>query len=111
MLRILSVLLFGLALCLTAGARADDKKDDKKEVTLKGTITCAKCDLGLETKCYTVIKVKEGDKDIVYYFDSKSDKTNHAKICKTPTEGTVTGTVSNKDGKNWVTVSKVEWKQ
>src|SRR5438067_8965195 len=111
MLRMLSVLLFGLALCLTAGARADDKKPDpKKEVTLKGTITCAKCDLGVETKCATVIKVKEGDKDVVYYFDAKGDKANHGKICKSPKEGSVTGKVSEKDGKKWVTVSKVEWK-
>ena len=38
-------------------ARAEDKK-----VTLKGTITCAKCDLGVESKCATVIKVKEAGK-------------------------------------------------
>jgi len=111
MLRMLSVLLFGLALCLTAGARADDKKDPKKEVTLKGTITCAKCDLGVESKCATVIKVKEGDKDVVYYFDADAHKKNHGPICKSPKEGTVTGTVSEKDGKKTITVTKVDMKK
>ena len=93
------------AVVATAQARPD-----KEEKTLKGTITCAKCDLGVESKCATVIKVKEGDKDVVYYLDQKSDKANHSKICKTPKEGTVTGTVSEKDGKKVVTATKVEIK-
>jgi hypothetical protein len=57
-----------------------------------------------------VIKVTEDGTDVVYYFDSKSDKTHHGKICKTPKEGTVTGKVSEKDGKKIVTVTKVDWK-
>ena len=104
--------LFAVALALaavvaTAQARPDKGKDEK---TLSGTITCAKCDLGKESKCATVIKVTEDGTDVVYYFDSKSDKTHHGKICKTPKEGTVTGKVSEKDGKKIVTVTKVDWK-
>ena len=102
--RLFAVALALAALVATAQARPEEK-------TLTGTITCAKCDLGLETKCATVIKVKDGDKDVVYYFDSKADKTNHGTICKTPKEGSVTGKVSEKDGKKVVTVSKVEWKK
>jgi hypothetical protein len=102
--------LFALAVALVALVATAQARPDK-EKTLTGTITCAKCDLGLESKCATVIKVKEGDKDVVYYFDTKGDKANHGKICKTPTEGSVTGTVSEKDGKKVVTVSKVEWKK
>jgi hypothetical protein len=90
------------ALVATAQARPDEK-------TLKGTITCAKCDLGKETKCATVIKVKDGDTDVVYYFDAAGDKKYHGKICQTPTEGSVVGKVSEKNGKHWVTVTKVEW--
>ena len=105
--------LFAVALALavvvtTADARPDKKGGDEK--TLTGTITCGKCDLGVDKKCATVIKVNEDGKDVVYYFDAKGDKAHHGKICKTPKEGTVTGTVSEKDGKKWVTVSKVEWK-
>ena len=97
-----AVALAVVALVATAQARPDEK-------TLKGTVTCAKCDLGKETKCATVIKVKEGDQDVVYYFDQAGDKKYHSKICKTPTEGTVTGTVSEKNGKKWVKVSKVDF--
>jgi hypothetical protein len=103
--------LFVVALALAAVVATVQARPDKDEKTLKGTITCAKCDLGLETKCATVIKVKDGDKDVIYYFDAKGDKANHKTICTSPKEGTVTGTVAEKDGKKVVTVSKVEWKK
>ncbi len=96
-----------LVIGLTSIARADDKK---KEVTLEGKITCAKCDLGKEKSCMTVIVTKEDGKDVVYYFDTKSHKTHHGKICQSPMDGKVTGVVSEKDGKKIITASKVEFK-
>jgi hypothetical protein len=97
-------MLLGLAvaLVLVVGLQADDK-----EKTLKGTITCAKCDLKKEAKCATVIVAKEDGKDVVYYFDDASGKKNHKTICQEAKKGSVTGTVSEKDGKKTVTVSKV----
>src|SRR5947207_98738 len=83
--------VLALFFVFTVSARADDKK------TLKGTITCAKCDLKLidkSGKCATVIKVKEKDKDVVYWFDDASGKKYHGKICTEPKKGEVTGTVS-----------------
>jgi hypothetical protein len=106
--KLFAVALAVVALVATAQARPDKKGEEK---TLTGTITCAKCDLGVESKCATVIKVKEGDKDVVYYFDQASHGKNHKTICQSPKDGTVTGTVSEKDGKKIVTVSKVEWKK
>ena len=99
-------ILLGLAVVLTfvMGVRADDK-----EKTLKGTITCAKCDLKEADACATVIKVKEDEKDVVYYFDAKSHKKNHKTICQEPKKGSVTGTVSEKDGKKIITVTKIEF--
>ena len=88
-------------------AQADDKKADDKEQTLKGTITCAKCDLKLAKKCHTVIKVK----DTVYWFDAAGSKKNHKPICTEAKEGTVTGVVSEKDGKKTIKVSKVTFKE
>jgi hypothetical protein len=104
MFRVLSALfVVGLLLALVGSPAV--AKDDKEE-TLKGTITCAKCDLKLADKCHTVIKV--GDK--VYYFDEKSSKDNHKKICTEPKEGTVVGTVKKDGDKLIVTPSKVEFK-
>jgi hypothetical protein len=95
---------------------ADDKKADDKEVTLKGKITCAKCDLKVKGQdtCATVIVVtekKDGkDVDVTYYFDEKSDKDNHKTVCKGSKEGSVTGKVTEKDGKKTITASKVDFK-
>ena len=101
--------LFVLGLTLVAFTAIVQARPDE-EKTLKGTITCAKCDLKKEAKCATVIKVKEDSKDVVYYFDTDSHKKNHGQICTTPKEGSVTGTVSEKDGKKIVTVKKIEIK-
>ena len=84
---------------------------EDKEETLKGTSTCAKCDLKKAEKCHTVIKVKEGDEEVVYWFDEASSKKHHRPICQEAKEGTVTGTVSKKDDKHIVKVSKVEFKE
>jgi hypothetical protein len=94
--------LFAVTLCV----RAAEKED--KEVTLKGTITCAKCDLKLEgvKDCATVIQVKDGDKTITYFFDADSSKAAMKEICKAAKKGSVKGTVAEKDGKKTITVSK-----
>jgi hypothetical protein len=97
---------FGLMIGLAGLVRADDKK----EVTLEGKITCAKCDLKVEKSCHTVIVVKEDGKDVTYYFDDASGKKNHSKICTSPMDGKVTGTVSEKDGKKTITVTNIEFK-
>ncbi len=103
-------MLLGVAIvfALTLSTKAEEKG---KEVTVTGTITCAKCDLGTESKCTTVIKGKAtgSDKEEVYYFDEKTGKDNHTKICKEAKKGKVTGTVSEKDGKKTIKVSKVEF--
>jgi hypothetical protein len=95
----------GLSLAVVLGfmllARA---ADDEK--TLKGTITCGKCDLKLVKKCNTVIKVK----DTVYWFDKDSNKKYHKDTCTEAKEGTVKGTVSEKEGKKWISVSDVKYK-
>ena len=95
-------LVFALALT----ASAEEKKAEKK--TYEGTLTCAKCDLKLETKCMTVLKVKDGDKDVVYYLDEKSGKANHKAICTEAKKAKVTGTVKKDGEKQILTATKVE---
>ena len=100
-----------VVLALVIGVHAEDKKDTKTK-TLKGTITCGKCDLKKDDACATVIVVKgKDDKETVYYFDKDAHKKYHKEICTNPTEGTVTGTVK-KSGDKWiVTVKKLEFKK
>ena len=111
MRRVLSVALGTvIALVLTVSVKAEDK-----EVTLKGKITCAKCDFksvsaaGVEKPdaCQTVLVVKKkGEKKpTVYFFASDSHSKYHKDICKAGKAGTVTGTVKEEDGKKVITVS------
>jgi Family of unknown function (DUF6370) len=108
-MRIAALLLLGLGLtvALLGSANAEDK--DAKEVTLKGTITCAKCDLGVAKKCATVIQVKKGADTTLYYFAPDSNKKYHGDTCKEAKAGTVTGTVTDSAGKKVITVSKVTY--
>lgn len=98
------MLIGGLAL---TGAHAGDKKD--KEVTLKGKICCAKCELSVETECMTVIVTKKDKKDVTIYFDKPSDKKHHASICSEAKNGSVTGTVTEKDKKKVVAVKSLKF--
>ena len=88
-------------------------KADAKEVKLEGTLWCAKCGLkevGVK-KCTNAIQVKDGDKTVTYYLDDKGNGEDyHEGLCGGgKKEGAkVTGTVTEKDGKKWVKVSKVE---
>jgi hypothetical protein len=88
-----------------AVVRADD---GKKEITLKGELTCGKCDLKKTDKCLNILIVKEGDKEELYYFDAASQEKHGKDCCKERRTATVTGTVKEKDGKKIVTVTKIE---
>jgi hypothetical protein len=90
-----------------------------KDETFKGTIGCAKCqkwDKDLKA-CNISIKVKDKDgKDVLYYFDEESHKKymggdkNVTNFCQKTADGSVTGTVSEKDGKKYIHVTKLEEK-
>jgi hypothetical protein len=98
-------MVLGLAFVAALVVRA--QAEDKKEVELKGTILCAKCELKESAKCANCIRVKEDDKDVVYYLDDTGAKAKyHKDICQGPKEGTVKGTVTEKDGKKWIKPSK-----
>jgi hypothetical protein len=102
--------ILSLALCvavLLAFAGVGVAED--KEVTLKGKVTCGKCELKKDSKCTTVVVVKDGDKEVVYYFDAAGHKKHHNEICQEGKNGTVVGTVTEKDGKKTIKVSKVEF--
>ena len=109
MFRTLTAFVLGLAVIgfYAIPAFAEDKKEEAKEVTLEGKITCPKCDLGESDKCFTVIKVK----DKVYWFDAEASKKYHGQICSDPKDGKVTGKVKKEGEKMVITVTKLEFKK
>jgi hypothetical protein len=107
-----SKFLLGLAVIFAAAVvatvQAQEKQGEKaKEVTLKGTILCPKCELSETKKCGNAIRVKKGGDTIVYYFIDKGGKEKyHKDICTAPKEGSVTGIVSKKGKKHFIKPSK-----
>jgi ribosomal protein S3AE len=87
--------------------------DSSKEVTLTGTMVCAKCKLHEADKCQNVLQVpkKDGVGSVhnFYLDENKVSKDFHDNICQNDGEKVnVTGTVSTKDGKQVMVASKIE---
>lgn len=88
--------------------------EEKKEVKLTGALVCGKCNLKMTPKCSNVLQVKEGDKMVNYILDDKgAGEEYHEGVCGgDKVEGvTVTGSVTEKDGKKYVKPTKVETKK
>lgn len=104
-MKILALFAFAAMFCMTVSfTKADDAP---KPVTLKGTATCAKCDLGKTEKCQAALKVMEDGKEVIYYIAGPQAKDIHSQVCKAPKDNVeVTGVVSEKDGQKWITTEK-----
>ncbi len=108
-MRSLLALAIGLmALSFSVVALAEDKKADKETKKLEGKLTCTKCALQETDKCGHALKVKDGDKEVIYYLDDKGGKeAYHGKVCKEDKDATVEGKVVEKDGKKHIESPKV----
>lgn len=78
-----------------------------KPVTLEGTATCAKCDLGTAKTCTSVLQVKTGDKTETYLLAGKAGGDWHKTICKGEKPVKMTGTVTEKAGEKTLDVTEI----
>jgi len=81
-----------------------------KEVTITGSMVCGKCTLHETDTCQNVIQVKQDGKTVNYYL-AKNDVSDamHGEVCHGDSKNvTATGTVTEKDGKEMMTVTKLE---
>jgi RecG-like helicase len=114
------LILTGIAglviLALATPTFAADEKDagkgkEGRERTITGEGKCAKCALKEGDKCQNVIEVegKNGKKAVKFYLvDNEMAKDFHKNVCKENKKVTATGTVKKVDGKNEMTVTKIE---
>ncbi len=107
-----SLTLFVTAVALVLGFVTTVAAAD--ETTLTGTVVCAKCTLKKADakECQNVLVVKGDKGDTKEYYIAKNDvseKFGH--VCKGEKPATVTGTVAEKDGKTWITPTKMEEKK
>jgi hypothetical protein len=81
------------------------------EETLDGTLVCAKCYLKKPDakECQDVLLVPGSDGAKKEYYITKNDVAKQAgEACTVQVKARVTGSVSEKDGKTWLTPSKIE---
>jgi hypothetical protein len=98
-------LLAGLAF---AGAPAF--ADDATTTTIIGNMVCGKCTLHETASCQNVIQVTTDGKTVNYYV-TKNEISDalHEDVCGGDSEKvTATGTVTEKDGKEILTATKLE---
>ena len=82
-----------------------------KETTISGEAKCAKCILKEGKECQTVIQVdKDGKTENYYVVNNDVSKAFHDDVCTTAKKVTATGTVAKVDGKQQLTLSKIEAK-
>ncbi len=97
------VLALALVVGLVAGANAADE-------TLTGNVMCAKCSLKKADakECQDVLVVKVGDKTSEYYVEKNDVSKAFGHVCKDEKPAVVTGAVTEKDGKKWISATKME---
>ena len=90
---------------LTVAARAFAADE-----TLKGELVCAKCYLNKPDakECQDVLLVKDAQGAKVEYYVTKNDVSKESgEACTQAQPATVSGTVSEKDGRKWITASRI----
>jgi Family of unknown function (DUF6370) len=79
--------------------------------TVSGKIMCAKCTLKKADadKCQDTLVVKDAAGNATEYYIEKNDVAKaYGHTCKGEKPAVVTGTVTEKDGKKWISPTKME---
>ncbi len=103
---------FGIGIVAVLALTAAMADEQAEMVTVEGKLACAKCILEVEgyDSCQGVLIVQsEEDAEPSYFYlvdNEVAKEFGHA--CKSEKGAVVTGTVENKDGKQWLTPSKMK---
>ena len=105
-LTLLSILAAGLLVAIFTGCTTSHPDN---QVTMTGTMVCAKCKLHVATSCQNVLQVTENGTTQNYFLvQNDVSKDFHSNICMNDGEkATVTGTVEEKDGQEQLTASNI----
>jgi hypothetical protein len=79
------------------------------ETTLSGTLVCAQCKLQKPDahECQDVLLVKQNDATVEYYVVKNNVSKESGEACTLEIPATITGEVSEKDGRKWIAASKI----
>jgi hypothetical protein len=106
MLKAMPILAAGFLVAVFTGC-ATSHPDN--QVTMTGTMVCAKCKLHVASSCQNVLQVEQGGQTVNYFLvQNDVSKNFHDNICMNDGEkATVTGTVEEKDGQEQLTASNI----
>lgn len=106
----LVVTVVSLGMWTLGAVVAEDKPAAGKEVTVTGSLMCAKCKLktpGL-TDCQNALQVKVGEKTVTYILQDQGNGEDYHQCGKDEKPGvTVAGILTEKDGKQLLKPTKV----
>ena len=108
MQRLKTILKVVLCLAVVLGVAAAVPAGD--EMTVSGKVMCAKCTLKKAdaTECQDVLVTKNDAGETSEYYIAKNDvSSSFGHTCRGEQAATVTGVVAEKDGKKWITPSKM----
>jgi Family of unknown function (DUF6370) len=106
--KLIPVLAAGLLLAVAA-PRVLAADGTNQEVTITGKMVCGKCTLHLTKECQNVVQVQKDGKTINYFLvQNDVSKAAHQPVCDGSSENvTVTGAVTEKDGQETMTPTKL----
>ncbi len=83
--------------------------DRADELTLKGEMVCAKCYLNRPDakECQDVLLVKDAKGTAEFYVTKNKVAQAAGEACTSAVPATIVGSVSEKDGRKWITASKI----
>ena len=107
-MKIVRLLIALVAVASLAGVAAAG--EEAKTVTVTGKVVCAKCILKKADakECQNVLVAEVNGKSVEYYIAKNALSEEFGHVCKGEKNVVATGTVSEKDGKTWITPTKMD---
>ena len=99
----------GVAVALVLGLAASVPAGD--ETTMTGKVMCAKCSLKKAdaSQCQDVLVTKGEDGKVAHIYIAKTEASKaFGHVCQSEKAAVVTGTIEEKDGKTWISPSKMD---
>lgn len=103
-----AIVTLGL-LVVASRASASARRDSADDVTLKGEMVCARCYLNKPDakECQDVLLVKDTHATTEYYVTKNKVSQDSGEACTQAIPATIVGRVSERDGRKWITASKI----
>ena len=102
-------LIATLAFAVALGVAFSPALTAAAETTLSGTLVCAQCKLQKADahECQDVLLVDQAGQKVEYYVVKNNVSKESGEACTLEIPATITGEVSEKDGRKWIAASKI----